>query len=52
MLTSSTIPNDSRRTHGMPVATPQDLCTQKYVRHWIYNLIPPKARERSLVDET
>ena len=39
-------------THGMPVAAQQDLCTQKYVRRWIYNPIPRKARERSLVDET
>lgn len=36
----------------MPVATQQDLCTRKYVRHWIYNLLPPKVRERFLVDET
>jgi hypothetical protein len=39
-------------TRGMPVATQQDLCTQKYVRHWICSPIPRKARERSLVDET
>jgi hypothetical protein len=36
----------------MPVATRQDLCTEKRVHHWIYNPVPRKARERSLVDGT
>ena len=36
----------------MPVARQRDLGNQIYAHHWIYNPVPLKVRECSLVDET